>query len=39
MKRVSRYCIEGERGFISNYRAGENYLQNIQKQMKELGWI
>ncbi len=39
MKRVSRYCIEGERGFISNHRAGENYLQNIQKQLKELEWI
>lgn len=38
-KRVSKYCIEGERGFISNYRAGENYLQNIQKQLKELEWI
>ena len=38
-KRVSKYCIEGERGFISNYRAGENYLQNIQKQLKELKWI
>ena len=39
MKRVSRYCIEGERGFISNHRAGENYLQNIQKQLRELEWI
>ena len=39
MKRVSRYCIEGERGFISNHRAGENYLQNIQKQLRELKWI
>ena len=39
MKRVSRYCIEGERGFIGNHRAGENYLQNIQKQLKELEWI
>jgi hypothetical protein len=39
MKRVSRYCIEGERGFICNHRAGENYLQNIQKQLKELEWI
>tara|TARA_B100000900_G_scaffold411052_1_gene429999 strand:+ start:484 stop:1365 length:882 start_codon:yes stop_codon:yes gene_type:complete len=39
MKRVSKYCIEGERGFVSNYRAGENYLVNVQKQLKELGWI
>ena len=39
MKRVSRYCIEGERGFISNHRAGEEYMSNIQKQLKELGWI
>ena len=39
MKRVSRYCIEGERGFIGNHRAGENYLQNIQKQLRELEWI
>ena len=39
MKRVSKYCIEGERGFISNHRAGEEYMSNIQKQLKELGWI
>jgi hypothetical protein len=39
MKRVSKYCIEGERGFIANHRAGENYLQNIQKQLRELEWI
>ena len=39
MKRVSRYCVEGERGFIANHRAGEGYLPNIQKQLKELGWI
>jgi len=39
MKRVSRYCVEGERGFIGNHRAGENYLSNIQKQLEELGWI
>ena len=38
-KRVSKYCIEGERGFVSNYRAGENYLESIQKQLGELGWI
>jgi hypothetical protein len=39
MKRVSRYCIEGERGFIKNYRAGEGYLSNLQKLLKELEWI
>jgi hypothetical protein len=39
MKRVSKYCIEGERGFVSNYRAGEDYLVNIQKQLEELKWI
>ena len=39
MKRVSKYCIEGERGFVSNHRAGENYLQNVQKQLKDLEWI
>tara|TARA_B100000085_G_scaffold135343_1_gene123197 strand:- start:692 stop:1588 length:897 start_codon:yes stop_codon:yes gene_type:complete len=38
-KRVSKYCIEGERGLVSNYRAGENYLNNLQKQLKEIGWI
>ena len=38
-KRVSKYCIEGERGFVSNHRAGENYLESIQKQLGELGWI
>mgnify|MGYP003110134615 FL=1 len=39
MKRVSKYCIEGERGFVSNHRAGENYLSNVQKQLKDLKWI
>ncbi len=39
MKRVSKYCIEGERGFVSNHRAGENYLENIQKQLRDLEWI
>jgi len=39
MKRVSKYCIEGERGFVSNHRAGENYLSNVQKHLKELEWI
>ena len=38
-KRVSKYCIEGERGFVSNCRAGEIYLVNVHKQLKDLGWI
>ena len=38
-KRVSRYCIEGERGLISNWQAGENYLQNIMQKMKDLNWV
>ena len=38
-KRVSKYCIEGERGFISNHRAGENYVESLKNQLEELGWI
>ena len=38
-KRVSKYCIEGERGFVSNHNAGENYVNNLMKQLGELGWI
>jgi len=38
-KRISKYCIEGERGFVSNFRAGEDYLENIQKLLKDIGWI
>jgi len=38
-KRVSKYCVEGERGLISNCRAGENYINNLKKQLEELGWI
>jgi len=39
-KRVSKYCIEGERGFVSNYRAdGESYVKSLQRQLEELGWI
>ena len=38
-KRVSKYCIEGERGFIRNFNAGENYLESLQKQLKEIGWL
>ena len=40
MKRVSKYCVEGERGFIKNHRAdGVEFLNNLQKQLKELEWI
>jgi len=38
-KRVSKYCIEGERGLISNHRAGENYIESLKNQLEELGWI
>ena len=38
-KRVSKYCIEGERGFISNHRAGENYIESLKNQLEGLGWI
>jgi len=38
-KRVSKYCIEGERGLISNHRAGENYVESLKNQLEELGWI
>ena len=39
MKRVSKYCVEGERGFVSNEHAKENYVNNLTKQLGELGWI
>ena len=32
-KRVSKYCIEGERGFINNNECGENHYQNAVKNM------
>ena len=38
-KRISKYCIEGERGFVRNFRAGEDYLENLQKLLKDMGWI
>jgi hypothetical protein len=38
-KRVSKYCIEGERGLISNHRAGENYLKNLQNLLEKLELI
>ena len=36
---IVEYCIEGERGFIRNFNAGENYLESLQKQLKEIGWL
>jgi hypothetical protein len=38
-KRISKYCIEGERGFISNHNADRNYISNLQKILKEINWI
>jgi len=38
-KRISKYCIEGERGFLSNKNAGENYINNLVKLMGDIGWI
>ena len=38
-KRVSKYCVEGERGFVSNETAKENYVDNLMKQLGDLGWI
>ena len=39
-KRVSKYCIEGERGFISNYRAdGNRYVTDLTKQLESIGWV
>ena len=38
-KRVSKYCVEGERGFVSNETAKENYVDNLIKQLGDLGWI
>lgn len=32
-KRVSKYCIEGERGFISNNDCGENHYKNAVKKL------
>jgi hypothetical protein len=34
-KRVSRYCIEGERGFINNNNCGENHYKNAVKNIFE----
>jgi hypothetical protein len=39
-KRVSKYCVEGERGFVSNHRAdGAEYVNNVKDLMSEMGWI
>jgi hypothetical protein len=39
-KRVSKYCIEGERGLISNCRAdGNRYIGNLQTLLKKLELI
>lgn len=40
VKRVSKYCIEGERGFIQNRNAdGEAYVRDVKNVMEEIGWI
>ena len=38
-KRVSKYCVEGERGFVSNETDKENYVDNLIKQLGDLVWI
>ena len=39
-KRVSKYCIEGERGFISNALAdGGTYLNDLSNRIQELKWL
>jgi len=39
-KRVSKYCVEGERGFVSNSRAdGPTYVSNLENKMTEIEWI
>ncbi len=39
-KRVSKYCIEGERGFVSNFRAdGDQYVNDLKRQLENLEWI
>ena len=39
-KRVSKYCIEGERGFIHNARAdGQSYINDVIDKMRELKWL
>tara|TARA_R110000824_G_scaffold140184_3_gene305909 strand:+ start:2120 stop:3007 length:888 start_codon:yes stop_codon:yes gene_type:complete len=38
-KRISEYCIEGERGLISNCNADSSYIKNLQKKLEEINWI
>ena len=39
-KRISKYCIEGERGLISNYnRSGMQYINNLQKLLRDINWL
>ena len=39
-KRVSKYCVEGERGFIHNSKAdGQTYINDLQRKMTELKWL
>ena len=39
-KRVSKYCVEGERGFIKNHKAdGNQYLRNLESVLEEMGWL
>lgn len=40
-KRVSNYCLEGERGFISHVDAGgqERYLEHVMSRLKSVGII
>ena len=40
MKRVSKYCVEGERGFVKNHKAdGNQYLRNLENVLKDMGWL
>jgi len=39
-KRVSKYCVEGERGFISNKQAdGDKYIKDLENKLREIKWI
>jgi hypothetical protein len=39
-KRVSKYCIEGERGFVSNALAdGPTYLSDLNNKLQEVKWL
>lgn len=40
VKRVSKYCIEGERGFVTGNRANEpGYEKAVQNILTKIGWI